>query len=55
MVSDGLWASVMTQTEYPLDLVDGMLATDTFHHDMELTRFGEQLKDQIISSNYSPL
>ena len=53
MVSDGLLSSVLAQDKYPLNLVDGILATDTFHSNMELTEFGEQLIDKTSSLNIS--
>lgn len=53
MASSGLMASVIEQQTYPLSLVDGMLATDTFHNDMDLTDFGERLKKKIISLGFT--
>ncbi len=43
MGSDGLTASVITKHKEELGLLDGMLATDFFHNDMPLTRFGRKV------------
>lgn len=46
MVTDGLMANVKAQTKYSLDLLDGMLAVDTFSFDMNFTPLGKQLLEQ---------
>ena len=43
MGSDGLIAEVTTKYREELGLLDGMLATDFFHSDMHLTRFGRKV------------
>lgn len=48
MGSDGLVATMITQYEEEIDLVDGMLATDFFAHGMPLTPFGEKARDKYI-------
>jgi branched-chain amino acid transport system substrate-binding protein len=42
MASDGLLATVFSQYEEDLDLLDGLLATDFFHHDSLGTDFGKR-------------
>ena len=44
MGSDGLIAEVVTKHREELGLLDGMLATDFFHSDMPLTRFGRKVR-----------
>ena len=43
MGSDGLIATVITKHKEELGLLDGMMATDFFHNDMPLTRFGRKV------------
>ena len=43
MGSDGLLAEVTTNYREELGLLDGMLVTDFFHHDMPLTRLGRKV------------
>jgi branched-chain amino acid transport system substrate-binding protein len=45
MGSDGLLATVISQHENYLSLLDGILATELFHHSSQLTRFGERARD----------
>jgi hypothetical protein len=42
-----------SQNKHPLDLLNGILATDTFYSDMELTDFGIKLKDTVNSMGIS--
>ncbi|NOR79370.1 MAG: ABC transporter substrate-binding protein [Methyloprofundus sp.] len=49
MLSDGILASIKAQKKYPLDMMNGMLATDPFSYDMEFTDLGEQLWEQMVS------
>lgn len=45
MGSDGLIATMLIQYEAEIDLVDGMLATDFFAHEMPLTPFGKRARN----------
>lgn len=47
--TDGLLAKVLSDYSEKLSLVDGMLATDLFYDDMDLTRYGEKLENVIAS------
>ncbi|RLA18886.1 MAG: hypothetical protein DRQ62_12775, partial [Gammaproteobacteria bacterium] len=47
MLSDGILANVKVQTEYPLNLLDGMLEIDAYSYNMDFTDFGEQLLKQV--------
>ena len=53
MVSDGIMANVKAQTTYPLDLLDGMMAVDTFAYDTNFTDFGEKVLEQMDSMGIS--
>jgi branched-chain amino acid transport system substrate-binding protein len=46
MGSDGLISTMLAQYKEDIDLVDGMLATDFFAHQMPLTPFGIRARDQ---------
>ena len=45
MGSDGLLATMVTQHSEELGIVEGVLATDFFHHGMHLTDFGKEIAD----------
>jgi branched-chain amino acid transport system substrate-binding protein len=45
MGGDGLISSMLTKHSEEIDLLEGMLATDSFAHDMPLTPFGDKLRD----------
>ena len=49
MVSDGIFASARGQNKYPLNLINGVLAIDTYSYDTEFTPFGKQLLKQVVS------
>ena len=49
MVSDGIFASARGQNKYPLNLINGVLAIDTYAYDTEFTPFGKQLLKQVVS------
>jgi len=51
MLSDGLFAGVLSQDKFPVDLFDDILATETFHNEMQLTKFGKHLKTRLKSIN----
>ena len=46
MGSDGLISTMLSQHKEDIDLVDGMLASDFFAHQMPLTPFGKRARDQ---------
>jgi branched-chain amino acid transport system substrate-binding protein len=46
MGSDGLFSKMLAQHREEIELLDGMLATDSFAHDMPLTPFGERARDR---------
>ena len=46
MGSDGLISTMLTQHREEIDLLEGILATDSFAHDMPLTPFGEKARDR---------
>ena len=48
MGGDGLISTLLVQHEEELDLVDGMLATDFFAHEMPLTPYGKRARDQYL-------
>ena len=45
MGGDGLISTMLVQHKEDVDLVDGMLATDSFAHGMSLTPYGERARD----------
>jgi branched-chain amino acid transport system substrate-binding protein len=46
MGGDGLISTMLTQHREEIDLIEGMLATDSFAHDMPLTPFGKRARDR---------
>ena len=48
MGADGLISTMLVQHKEDIDLVDGMLATDSFAHGMPLTPFGERARNQYL-------
>ena len=46
MGSDGLISTILAQHQEEIDLVDGMLTTDFFAHEMPLTAFGKKASDR---------
>ncbi len=49
MGSDGLLATVTSQFEAELGILEGMLATDFASHSMLLSRYGERLDESFVS------
>ena len=54
MGADGLISTMLAQHEEDIDLVDGMLATDSFAHHMPLTPFGERAEKMYYKMNEDP-
>ncbi len=48
MGGDGLISTMLGQHKVDIDLVDGMLATDSFAHGMPLTPFGKRARDRYL-------
>ena len=48
MGGDGLISTMLGQHKEDIDLVDGMLATDSFAHGMPLTPFGKRARDRYL-------
>jgi len=44
MASDGLVASVLSQSPEYLELIEGILVTDFYHHDSQKTPFGKRVR-----------
>ncbi len=49
MASDGILASAKAQKNYPINLIEDILAIDAFSYDMQFTPFGERLLKKITS------
>lgn len=47
MGSDGLGSTVFLQYPEAIPLLDGLLVTDFFHHDMPLSRFGKRIEPHV--------
>ena len=54
MGSDGLISTMLAQHKEEIDLVEGMLATDSFAHRMPLTTFGKQAEEMYYKMYEDP-
>ena len=54
MGSDGLISTMLSQHKEEIDLVEGMLATDSFAHGMPLTPFGKQASEMYAKMYKDP-
>ena len=54
MGSDGLISTMLSQHIEEIDLVEGMLATDSFAHRMPLTPFGKQAEEMYYKMHTDP-